>query len=408
MELEYKRMSDENIEDYVWRICDNKTNGKYDLTWEQVADILNETVEDEYTSSRWRKNYQMMKKGYDRAVVKNTDSNDAVEEIKIAKQELYKERVKNNDEKNELRALLREDARISKIGEKIDDAFERILTKKIRSIPDAIITNKKKQAVASIADVHWGTEFKIEGFFGDTIAEYNTDIIKSRFWQLRDSVLDFCRTHNIDHISLVELGDSVNGIIHLSGIQANKGDVVDAIVDYTDFFIDFIDDLSKHITMDIYTSTGNHSDLKILSEKRLFRGENLEKIFARSLSKSMRNNPNVEVVSNNNGMNYFDVLGTKVFTVHGQNEKNLLNSIREYEEVYNLKDGIDILMVGHLHSKKEIDVNGGKEVMQVRSIMGGNDYSILDLKKISPSGASIFSIEEGYGKKDIRDIKFTV
>lgn len=406
MDLKYIKRDGEDSTEYLLRLVEIKLKEKpEDLDWQDIVEYTGFDIH--YDSLR--KAMQPKEYGafaiYEYMKENGITSDSVIEQLKETKQELYKERVKLADEKNELRSLLREDARISKIGEKIESAFERILSKKKRFIPIAIEnTNVSKQAVLGIADVHWGTDFKIQGFMNDIISEYNTDIAQEKFWKVRDELLDFCKTNNIKKVSLVELGDSINGIIHLSGIKANKGDVVDDIVDYADFFIDFIEEISKDLIVDVYTSTGNHSDLKILSEKRLFKGENLEKIFARMVQKSMRNNPNVNVFKNVNGMNYFNVLGTKIFTVHGQNEKNLLNSIREYSELYHLD--IDMLMVGHLHSKKEIDVNGGKEVIQVRSMMGGNDYSILDLKKSSPSGAIVYSIEEGYGKKDTREIKF--
>ena len=45
MEKIYRRMSDECEDDYVWRVCNNKQIGKYNLTWDEVGDILNSELE---------------------------------------------------------------------------------------------------------------------------------------------------------------------------------------------------------------------------------------------------------------------------------------------------------------------------------------------------------------------------
>lgn len=406
MDLKFKRMSDESFDDYVWRICSNKDSGKYELTWDEVAEILNLEADEEYTSSKWRKNYQNEKRGFERAVEKNIDSDKALEELKLQTRELYKERQKFRDEKNEYSAWLREQSRMELFYERVDESVDRYLKSKHREIPKPVILDSNdEEIVASIADVHYGADFKIEGLLGDIIAEHNPEIVRNKMFLVRDEILDFSKSKNINKINLTELGDSVDGLIHLSQLQSLRGNVVDHILDYSDLFIDFIDSLvSEGLVIDVYTSEGNHSDLRLLTGKKGdFPNENLEKIFSRVLKKAYKNNPNVNVICNVRGINYFDVKGNKVLSVHGQDEKNIMNSISDYESTYGVK--IDYLIVGHLHSKKNIDVNGGKEVIQVRSLMGANDFSI-GIKKVSPSGALLFTLKENYGLRDTRDIKF--
>jgi hypothetical protein len=154
----------------------------------------------------------------------------------------------------------------------------------------------------------------------------------------------------------------------------------------------------------VYTSEGNHSDMRLLTGKKGdFPHENLEKIFARMVKKVFDKNPNVEVFSNVRGINLINVFDKTILSVHGQDESNVVSSISQYESVYNIK--IDYLMVGHLHSKRIQDANGGKQVIQVPSVMGGNDYSVK-IKKWSNAGSYIFTIMEGYGIRDSRDIVF--
>lgn len=406
MDIIYKRMSDESVTDYIWRICSNKDSGKYDLTWDEVGEILNKECDEEYTSSKWRKNYQNEKRGYDRAIEKNIGYEEAVQELKIQQREIYKERQKFRDDKNEYNAWLREQSRMELFFERVDEAAEKILSTKRYSTSKPIdIKHHNEEIVVGLADVHYGADFKIDGLLGDIIAEYNSDIARERIFKLRDEIIDFAKLKNLKVINLVELGDSLEGLIHLSQLQSLRGNIVDHIWEYGELFCDMVQSLSDSgLYIKIYTSEGNHSDMRILTGKKGdFPHENLEKIFARMVKKAFDKNPNVEVYSNVRGINLIKVLDKTILSVHGQDESNIMNSISAYEDVY--KVDIDYLIVGHLHSKRVQDANGGKQVIQVRSLMGGNDFSVK-IKRLSDAGSYIFTIASGYGIRDSRDVIF--
>jgi hypothetical protein len=406
MNIIYKRMSDESIEDYIWRICSNKDIGKYDLTWDEVGEILNVECDENYTSSKWRKNYQNEKRGYDRAIEKNIGYDDAIEELKIQQREIYKERQKFRDDKNEFNAWLREQSRMELFMERVDESAERVINSTKREIPKPTeIKISNKEIVVGLADVHYGSEFKIDGLMGDIIAEYSPEIARDRLFKLRDEIIDFSKMTGVNTINLIELGDSIEGLLHLSQLQSLKGNIVDHIWEYGELFCDMVQSLSENeLFIKVYTSEGNHSDMRLLTGKKGdFPHENLEKIFARMVKKVFDKNPNVEVFSNVRGINLINVFDKTILSVHGQDESNVVSSISQYESVYNIK--IDYLMVGHLHSKRIQDANGGKQVIQVPSVMGGNDYSVK-IKKWSNAGSYIFTIMEGYGIRDSRDIVF--
>ena len=63
------------------------------------------------------------------------------------------------------------------------------------------------------------------------------------------------------------------------------------------------------------------------------------------------------------------------------------------------------MLVGHLHCKNEIEVANGKEVIQVRSVVGINEYS-NNIKKTSNAGAIMFTVHKDYGKKYVNEVKF--
>jgi len=51
-DIKYKRLDDESYDNYWWRIYLNKDLGVYDLTWDEVGEILNKELDKEFSSSK--------------------------------------------------------------------------------------------------------------------------------------------------------------------------------------------------------------------------------------------------------------------------------------------------------------------------------------------------------------------
>ena len=192
-------------------------------------------------------------------------------------------------------------------------------------MPNPIVVDcKSDKLFSAFADAHYGCEFAIKGFSGETLNQYNTEIFKNRMIEYRDELIDFGSKHDTNHLSLVDLGDSIEGILHLSQLKALRGNIVDDILDYADFIEDWLYSFGDKFCIDFYTSEGNHSDLRLLTSKKGdFPHENLERIYTRTLKKAFRDNPNVNIKDSLDGLNYFSVNGINVLTAHGNNERNL-------------------------------------------------------------------------------------
>lgn len=327
-------------------------------------------------------------------------------ETELRKRELYIETQKYRDVMNEYKQLQREQSRIESMEQIIKDAFDkRSKYVKYEFKHKHNKLNEDVKILASFADPHYGATFDIKGFSGETLNEYNPQIFKERLNVFRNELLDFAKMNNTNQVHLVDLGDSVEGILHLSQLQAMRSDVVDDIIDYADCIVDFVNDLTDNgLILDVYTSEGNHSDCRMLTGKKGdLPHENFEKIYLRWLKRCTKGNENVTIHDNLEGLNYFNVNGYNFLSAHGQHEKNIRNSIKDYEDTYNVK--IDYFIVGHLHSKNEFEVAKGKEVVQVRSMMGVNTFS-QTIKRTSSAGATMFTVHKGYGKKYVNEVKF--
>ena len=322
------------------------------------------------------------------------------------KRKVFIETQKYRDIVAQYRQLMREQSRAESMEEIIEQAFKARVDKPcVKYDVKCEELNKECEVVVAFADPHYGADFKVVGFNNEVFNEYNPKVVKQRFNILSDEIISFCKVNGTNKISLVDLGDSVEGILHLSQLKAMKTDVVDDIIDYSDLIVGFVTTLANEgLIIDMYTSQGNHSDCRLLTGKKGdFPHENLEKIYFRWVSKFTKDNPNIMLHPNLNGLNYFDVKGYKFMSAHGQNEKNVLNSIKDYEDTY--KIAINYFLVGHLHCKNEVEVTSDKEVVQVRSMMGVNDYS-QTIKKTSSAGATMFTVERGYGKHYVNEVKF--
>jgi hypothetical protein len=144
----------------------------------------------------------------------------------------------------------------------------------------------------------------------------------------------------------------------------------------------------------------------MLSGKRdEFPHENAQKWITKLIEANLKDNKNVSV-NNCNEFMYVDILGTKTLGVHGENERNLENSIKDYMLTYNKP--IHMLLSGHYHHshEKTIAMNGNRNVeyIQTDSIIGIDDYS-LKLKKTSNAGAKIMILEENKGRTVTYNVK---
>lgn len=401
MTPELIRKSEETIEDYLIRLGSNLDT--YNLTWTTAADLLNKESMEEYTEAKWRKDYNAYLK-WKQYIVENIDS-DLAQDIKDATIEQRKERIKLQTEKIEYNKLLREVARAELLEEKI---IESVNNRPTISIPNIYIkpNNSKRDFILPVCDIHDGVEFELTGWEGEILNAYSPEIMEKRMWNLLEQFVNVNDQYRINHVTLPNLGDSVDGILRMSQLMSLKLGVTDSAIHFAEFMSQWLNELSKYCMVDYYSIFGNHDQLRMLSGKRdEFPHENAQKWITTLINANLRGNKNVTVTNCNEFM-YLDVLGTKILGVHGENEKNLENSIKDYVLTYSKP--VDILLSGHLHHshEKTIGMNGMKDIeyIQCPSVIGIDDYS-LKLKKTSNAGAKIMIIEEGKGRTITHNIK---
>jgi hypothetical protein len=398
----YTQKENENFLQYAKRLIEKRQSGEYDIDKAEVYELL---TGEQVGGDHARKVLCFLEKILDKVETDNINMSEGelLEALKKERIEIQKEKQKARDEKNEYRQLVREQSRTELFGERIDEAVDKLLNKKQRNIPitKTLTVNNEVDLLVAFADAHYDSEFEIKGFNGEILNKYNRNVFEDRMWKLRDEIVEFSKLHRVNTLHVIDGGDILEGIIRVASLQSVKNSPMESILDYIDFIEDWLHDLTIHgFIVNFYTSLGNHSTLRILNGEI---HENLECIYNRFLQKLFLGKENITIHNNNQGMNYFDVQGFKCFSVHGQDDKSPKRSIKDYEEVYGIK--INYLITGHMHNKQESEVFKGKETIQVRSIMGINEYA-TKIKKTAEAGATMFTIHKNYGRKYVNDVKF--
>lgn len=333
-----------------------------------------------------------------------SNSDEFLQEVRDNTIELKKERIKLQSEKIEYNKMLRVDSRSELLEEKILEAIEKRPT---IIVPEIIIkpSEQKRDYLLPIADTHYSAEFEIRGWFDEILNAYSPEIAQKRMWDILEEFVSYNDVEKINHVNLVNLGDSLDGILRMSQLQWIRLGNVDSAIEYAEFLSTWLNELSKYCIVDYSAVEGNHTELRLLNAKRGdFPHENMEKIVSHIVGCNLRGNKNVVINKCKTHM-YFDILGTKVLAVHGHQEKNLERSLTDYPKMYG--HNVDLLISGHLHHRnnKTIGMNGIKDIefYQVPSIVGIDDFS-MEIKKTSNAGADLMIITE-QGSKTVHKLR---
>lgn len=400
------RKDGESDFDYKVRLCISKLDKEIDLDWSELIDLLKLNCSADHLRKLSYAYKEMTENLYSKQL-ESVEDGEFLDKLTQKKLELQKERAKLSAEKNEINKWIREQGRSELFYEKYLDALNK------REFPKAPeyfqpVQNNDYDWVLNFADVHYGKELKILGLEDELLAEYNTDIFERRMWDLYNQVVNKVEKDSIKHLHIFNLGDSIDGILRMSQLQAIQLGINDSLIGFADFIFTWLEKLSHKVRIDYYSCWGNHDEIRPLgSSKGEFANENVDRIITWHIQKcfQLTNNQNI-TIHKNKPLYYVDIVGTKILATHGQDEKNLENSIKDYQNIYNKK--IHMLFTGHLHNTntKTVGMDGLQniEFYQHPSICGIDDYS-MKLKKVAPAGATMMKIVRDLGRTETFDFK---
>ena len=401
-----KKLPEENEDQYIWKVGQAKDTGLLDSTWEELAPRLNTELGIDETewrgSSAFRKAYRWMQRAYDNVFRKNGFIGTRGDDLDEKNRELKKTLIKVQTEKLEYNRWLREEARDELIAEKIVAAVRELPP---LEVPTPILgrSGYTESAVLCFGDEHYGTEFTIYGLHGEIINQYSPEIFEERMYKLLNKTIDIIQREELRTLYVFNLGDFSDGVLRYSQLMKLRYGVVEGTVRYANFLANWLNELSKYVRVKFQMTFGNHTELRMLgAPKGTFKDENTG-MFVREIIKTrLEDNPNFKMTVNPTGLIFESIEGFNVLAIHGE-VKNMENAIKDFSNTYHTD--IHILIGGHMHHYKAETVGVNRDVINVPSIIGIDDYSI-SLNKTSNPGASLFIVTGGQGVTLDYKIKF--
>ncbi len=398
--LKVKQMIDGKTEyEALWSVGQAKDSGLLgDLTWPEIAKEFNNAYREDETCffdvSAYRKKYRNYLDAYEQLFSKEQFSTEQASEYVDKKRELQKLKVQIQTEKLEYNKWLREEARDELICEKICSAIR--ANNSLISPEPIVIDKPSKSAILAFGDEHYAAEFTIYGLYGEIINSYSPEIFEQRMWDLFYQTLEIIQKEELTALHIFALGDFTDGILRCSQLMKLRYGVVEGTVKYANFIANWLNELSKYVKIKYQMVYGNHSELRMLGQpKGTFKEENTGMFVREMINARLENNPNFEMVVNPTGLIFDNIEGFNTLAIHGE-VRNMENAIKDFSNTYNTD--IRILIGGHMHHYKAETVGVNREVINVPSIIGIDDYS-MSLNKTSNPGATLLVIERDAGVK---------
>lgn len=373
------------------------------MSWDEITNIINKefrTDESEYRSeAAYRKPYQQAKRYFEANVFKTYKDEDSYfKELQVQKQALEKEQVKVRDERNELRRVIREEARKESYKEQVLRSISEYQCNPLSYDENKQFTGILKtdnDMIISCTDIHAGIE--IDNYFN----KFNEDVLRDRFNQYLDKILEVQLRHGSEN-AFVILSELVSGIIHNELRIENNQNLIEQFLSVTSYIAQFLSELSYHFnTVNVYICPGNHSRLSQKKEDSL-KGENIDHLAIPFLEAKLQNFKNITFNTNKieESVAMFNVRNNVVMASHGDKDAPS-NVVQKFTLLFGIRPSL--VYLGHRHTNGLTTVYNTK-VIESGTLSGTDNYA-LDLRLHSKPSQTISVITED-GLDCLYDVKF--
>lgn len=362
----YKRFENESEEELIYRICQDK-----DVigSWTDVADILNELLNYEYTESKYRKQYQSFQKMLTANQAKFADTEACSEELEMKMRELERLKIKYRDERNAWQKQNYIDARVEQKLDYLEEELTSIGKVDFGVKQNQVTYGDDTDLFIMLSDWHIGQ------CFSSNWGSYNSDIAKDRIGQLLDEINVIGARHKSKNAFLSIQGDLISSSIHKVLAITNRENVIEQVKLATELIASFCDELSESFENVFITNvSGNHS--RIDRKDDALHDERLDDLIGWALEKCLAANDKITFLHSNldTGISVMNIRGKKYVNVHG-----------DYDSF--AKSGVSNLCMylgfipyavtfGHMHTCA-VDENNGVKMIRGGSLAGsGDNYTV--------------------------------
>lgn len=403
-----QKLENENEEQFVWRLGQAKDSGLLDMSWDDIADIVNKEFrsdESEYRSeAAYRKPYQQAKRYFESGVFNSLSEDKYFKELQLKKDEVYKEKRKLYDQRREYNKLLTSDARAEHLTEELVKSANKLNQEQPLVFEEKWFKpNIHKEGVMFWSDWHYGM---ITNNIWNT---YDTKTCKQRVKLFVEISKEYIRLNDIDVLNIVMLGDAAHGAIHVGCRIQSEEETCDQLMHVAEIMAEAINDLSKVVNhIAVYSCYGNH--LRTIQNKNdSIHSDNIEKIIPWWIKERLQNNTKIEIIeSEYKEFTKLNVLGKNICCVHGDLEKNFKDIGVTINTIFSRKfnETIDYTVSGDKHHLEEFERFDIESIL-VRSLCGSDEHSNNN-RLYSRPGQTLMIFNDVYGRESTYHIPLDI
>lgn len=377
----------------------DKKNGSNDRDWVEIVD----DYDLECSPDTLRKAGVGIKLASDAGMDFANADRDAIDRNFVERQKMY-------DLRRGIRKDMREFSRTELICETIREAIEKLprveLAKFSTGAPQ--IAPVERELVVGIGDFHYGADFSVLGLYGEELNRYDTYEFENRMMKLMSHIEDIVKKEKPVQVTIMIVGDMLDGMIHQSQLQRLEYGVVESAMRLAEFLTQWLADLEEKIQLPIRVAAvrGNHGEIRPLGTKAgQFPEENMERVVMHYLRARFDDDSWIWIMENDAPMTQMvDVCGYQFMLTHGQGV-NIESMARDSVNLYNKP--IDVFMVGHLHKSQtfQAGIKNGTNVLveRIPSLCGIDPYA-QSRGYGAAAGATAILMEKGYGRRCVYPI----
>lgn len=366
----------ESAQEYFLRVCSMKD--ELGMTWFDIADIINEQLDQDFDESYYRKRYK-----------------------RITQDQGRFERLKDGFSKVPESRDLRREARKEVFIENLRNTITRLSIPEFQEYHSCPLDSK--EYVLCIADIQGGACFTVND------NNYSLEECWNRFKILRNELIRFVDEKRLNKLHIVELGDTLQGILRTSDLQLNESSVVEALVTVCQYLASFLNEMSKYCMIEYYhVPASNHTQTRPLGTKASeLATEDLEYVIGHYIKDMLSYNERVNVHLND-GSDHIEIpiFDFHVIAMHGHTLRNFDTALSELSVKH--RRLLDYVFVGHWHVDKTVPGNEqdshDTELLLCPSFVGTDPYSYNRLGKSAKAACKIYGFDPVYGLKTTEKI----
>lgn len=320
--------------------------------------------------------------------------------VRLEKKRGFKGKLESNkhiDQEKELKKLHAKQYYFDRFVEAVKDV--KILDINLYDKKIIPTKNKKTTILATLTDEHFGSV--IESPFN----KFNKEIAMNRMNRFTKAIIDKANTLQAERVVIEQLGDYIEGVIHVSGRINTDMNAVESCKFTAEVVSKMLLEikLNTNAEVELYSCHGNH-DRMIAGKTESLEEENFERFIVWGIDLIIKNSrvKGIKIETENFifGMTLVPMYGKYVVGSHGHNIKKQENAI-----IVLGRKGYNVLQYhqGHFHNLK-VETKGETVIITSPSFVGSNSYATKMFLVSNPQQLIHTYNESGWVGMDIVDL----